>query len=69
MADQSNHAIRKIDPEGNVTTFAGSGKAGYKDGEIETSQFNNPTDVTVSPDGIVYVADYYNYRIRCIAVQ
>lgn len=69
VADQANHAIRKIDPEGNVTTFAGTGKEGYKDGEIETSQFNNPTDVTVSPDGIVYVADYYNYRIRCIAVQ
>lgn len=69
IADQSNNAIRKIDPEGNVTTFAGTGKAGFKDGEIETSQFDNPTDVTVSQDGIVYVADYNNYRIRCIAVQ
>lgn len=69
IADQNNHAIRKIDPEGMVTTFAGTGKSGFKDGEIGTAQFYNPLDVTVSPDGIIYVADYYNYRIRCIAVQ
>lgn len=69
VADQANNAIRKIDAEGNVTTFAGTGVAGYKDGAVETSQFNNPTDVAVDPEGFIYVADYGNHRIRCIAVQ
>ena len=69
IADAGNHAIRKIDKEGMVTTFAGGNGGGYKDGVVETSQFNNPTDVTLSVDGLVYVADRGNYRIRCIAVQ
>lgn len=69
IADAGNHAIRKIDKEGMVTTFAGGNGAGYKDGVVETSQFYNPTDVTVSIDGLVYVADRNNYRIRCVAVQ
>ena len=69
IADSENHAIRMIDLEGNVTTYAGGNGAGSKDGVVENSSFNLPYDVAVSPEGLVYVADCYNFKIRCIAVQ
>lgn len=68
VADYNNNAIRKITPEGIVSTYAG-GNPGHKDGVIEEAMFNGPADVSVSPEDFVYVADYKNYRIRCIAVQ
>lgn len=69
VADTKNHAIRVIDPDGMVSTFAGGNGAGYKDGVVETSKFYDPYDVAVDPDGFVYVADYTNRMVRCIAVQ
>lgn len=69
IADSGNNAIRMIDPEGNVTTYAGGNGKGSKDGVVENSSFNLPYDVAVSPEGFVYVADCLNCKIRCIAVQ
>ena len=67
MADTGNHAIRKVAPDGTVTTVAGSGSPGYLDGVGRTAQFNGPVGVAVDDAGIVYVADTYNDRIRRIA--
>lgn len=70
VADYGNNVIRKIDPNGNVTTVAGvPGKSGYKDGKPHEALFNYPIDVAVDPDGILYVADENNKRVRCIAIQ
>lgn len=70
LADYGNHVIWKIDEEFNATIFAGvPGQSGYKDGKPKESLFNTPYDVSASPDGILYVADTYNYVIRCIAIQ
>ena len=67
VADTGNHAIRKIAVDGTVTTLAGSGVAGYADGQGAQSQFNGPVGVAVDEAGVVYVADTYNDRIRKIA--
>lgn len=67
VADTGNHAIRKIAADGTVTTLAGSGIAGFADGQGAQAQFNGPVGVAVDDDGIVYVADTYNDRIRRIA--
>lgn len=67
VADTGNHAIRKISTDGTVTTLAGSGIAGFADGKGAQAQFNGPVGVAVDEDGIVYVADTYNDRIRRIA--
>jgi len=69
VADTGNHAIRKITPQGVVTTFAGTGTAGYRDGAAAQAQFDAPIGVAVDNAGKVYVADTYNDRIRVIGLD
>ena len=67
VADTGNNAIRKITPDGKVSTLAGDGLAGDKDGRGAGARFNGPIGVAVGDDGVVYVTDTYNDRIRRIA--
>ena len=67
VAEQTNHIIRKIDPTGNVTTFAGeAGVSGNRDGQSTTAQFNYPSDIAIDNAGNIYVADAKNHLIRKI---
>ncbi|MFQ5657792.1 MAG: DUF6531 domain-containing protein, partial [Candidatus Methylomirabilales bacterium] len=67
VADTNNHSIRKIAPDGTVTTLAGSGTPGLADGTGTTAQFDSPQGVAVDSSGAVYVADTANHVIRQIA--
>jgi len=67
IPDQLNHSIRKLTLSGQVTTVAGSGKAGYADGSGSSAQFNNPTGLAVGVSGELYVADRNNHRIRRVS--
>ena len=69
IADSSNHVIRMIDTDGNVSTFIGNPIGGNQDGLIEDALFLLPYDITINPDDIMYVADSGNHRIRCISIQ
>lgn len=64
LADTANNAIRVITPAGVVTTLAGDGSAGHRDGAGAAARFNGPIGVAVDARGHVFVADSYNDRIR-----
>lgn len=68
VADTLNQVIRKITPDGNVTTFAGqaSDTGAYADGEAVKSRFNEPTGLAYDGQGGLYVSDSGNQLIRLI---
>jgi sugar lactone lactonase YvrE len=67
VADWGNHMIRKIAPDGVVTTLAGSTAPGSTDGNGPSAQFNGPGGLAVDANGNLYVADIGNHMIRKIA--
>ncbi len=66
IADSDNHRIRKISPDGTVTTVAGTGTGGSSagDGSPTGAQLLYPRDVVVDQAGNLYIADTLNHRIR-----
>lgn len=66
VADYGNNKIRKITPNGTVSTFAGTGVVGSTDGNVSVAEFNGATGVCVDSFGNIFVADYYNNKIRKI---
>jgi DNA-binding beta-propeller fold protein YncE len=69
VADRGNHRICKITPQGQVSTLAGTGKEGHRDGEGNVSKFSHPNGVAVDGDGNLIVADEYNHCIRKVTPQ
>ena len=67
VADGSNNVVRKITPDGTVTTLAGTAAVtGSADGTGAAAGFNNPSGVTTDSAGNAYVADTFNDIIRAI---
>jgi DNA-binding beta-propeller fold protein YncE len=66
IADRANHAIRKVDAQGVITTVAGTGSAGYSGdgGPAAQAMLSQPLDCRIGPDGALYIADAANNRIR-----
>lgn len=70
IADCDNHVIRRIAPDGTVSTFAGQpGKSGHVDGPGASALFKYPTGVAVDGGGNVFVADISNHVIRKITAS
>ncbi|WP_295677072.1 NHL repeat-containing protein [uncultured Mucilaginibacter sp.] len=66
VSDGVNNLIRKITPDGTVSTLAGSGLAGSADSTGTKASFNYPAGLAVDAAGNVYVADSNNNLIRKI---
>jgi hypothetical protein len=69
LADSGNQVIRSVDPQGMVTTLAGTpGQAGCRDADDpRQALFNDPRGLAMDRAGNVYVADRGNHLIRRIA--
>jgi sugar lactone lactonase YvrE len=67
VADYFNHTVRKITPEGAVTTLAGlAGTPGATNGNGGAARFRYPRHLAVDSTGTIYVADSRNHAIRRI---
>ena len=65
VSDFFNHRIRKITPDGQVSTVVGS-TAGLVDGIGIQAKLTNPCGITLSSNGTLYVSDWNNHAIRKI---
>lgn len=68
VVDSNNHSIRKITPDGIVSTIAGSTE-GMANGEGATAQFKNPVAITIDTNGNLYVTDSGNGRVCKITLD
>ncbi|KAI3725773.1 hypothetical protein L1987_65565 [Smallanthus sonchifolius] len=65
VADSYNHKIKKLDPATKkVSTIAGTGKAGFKDGASLSAQLSEPAGLIEDDTGRLYIADTNNSLIR-----
>lgn len=65
VADSYNHRIKRLDPGTcAVTSLAGSGRAGFQDGQGANAHFSEPGGLAVASDGRLFVADTNNGVIR-----
>jgi len=66
IADRNNNVVRAVAPDGIIRTIAGDGAAGFAgDGAVPSeARFDFPADVAVDSNGVVYIADERNDRVR-----
>ncbi len=69
IADTRNQRIRKVTPNGVITTLAGNGAAGYSGdgGPATAAELNWPGGLALDGGGNLYIADSANYRVRKLA--
>jgi sugar lactone lactonase YvrE len=69
MTDQGNCLVRKIAPDGTVSTIAGTPHSGFKDGKGDQALMKFPIGIELGPDGTLYIADHQNNAIRKITAD
>jgi DNA-binding beta-propeller fold protein YncE len=66
VADWGNEAVRVLHPWGTVETIAGGQQEGYRDGPALTAHLHGLMNVAVDENGLIYLADTDNERIRVV---
>jgi uncharacterized protein (TIGR03437 family) len=71
IADSGHNRIRRVAPDGTITTFAGNGTEGFSgDGGLATSaSLREPHGVAVDSNDNVYIADRFNNRVRLVTAN
>ncbi len=71
FADSTNSTVLAVGPDGVLRRLAGSGRRGYggDGGPATAADLNQPFDVSLGPDGTLYIADFANHRIRAVGPE
>jgi sugar lactone lactonase YvrE len=72
IAEHHNSVVRKVDKNGMITTFAGTGQAGFnrEKGPPTQVKLNEPVGLFMArASGVLYIADTYNARIRALRLE
>ena len=70
IADAQNYRIRKVSPNGVITTIAGTGQSEYSgEGGPATAASLDPSDIAIGPDGSLYIGDDLNSRVLRIGTN
>jgi trimeric autotransporter adhesin len=71
VSDSSNSRVRKVAPDGTITTFAGTGVYGYSGdgGPATVAQLKAPAGLALDASGNLYIADWLDNRIRKVSTD
>lgn len=71
IADMPNHRVRRVSPNGTITTVAGNGQVGLTGdgGPATQASFTGPNGVAIGVDGSLYVSDFANGRVRRVSAD
>ncbi len=69
IADANDHRVRKVAPDGTISTIAGSGFPGFAGdgGPAAASRLNTPYGIAIDRAGNLYIADLGNNRVRMVS--
>jgi len=71
IADTGNNVVRRLGPDGEIHTVAGTGEAGYRGdaGRAVDAVLHAPGGLAFDGEGNLYIADTLNQRVRRIDVS
>ena len=71
VADSRDNRVRRVGLDGNITTIAGTGVAGFSGdiGPATKAKLDSPRAIRLDGKGNLYIADYYNSRVRKVALS
>lgn len=71
LPDASSYRVRKVAPDGRITTVAGNGLFGFSGdgGPATQARISDIYDVALGPDGAIYIADFSNHRVRRVGTD
>jgi YD repeat-containing protein len=69
FSDSNNHRVRRVGPDGIITTVAGKGAPGFSGdgGPATQASFHSPLGIALGADGSLYISDYNNHRLRRVS--
>lgn len=69
VADTGNNRVRKVTPDGIITTVAGTGKHGFRGdgGPAVEAEISVPAAIAIDREGNLFIADFRNHRIRKVS--